>query len=96
MEIFYKKLLIFKTRQNFKIPPHDGARMLSSITDKKFEQIQDDLRVQTFTSVKHVQILKLLSSQAVTASRGPADGCWLACYLQNVVGFNCIHGFASP
>ncbi len=65
------------------------------MTDKKFQQIQDDLKVQTFASVKYVQILKLLFSQAVTASRVPADGCGLACYLQNVVSFNCIYGFVS-
>ncbi len=69
--------------------------MLSSIHDKKFEQIQDDLKVQTFASIKYVQILKLLFPQAVTASRVPADGCELTCYLRNVVSVNCIYGFAS-
>ena len=91
MENFYEKLLMFKRGSR----PTTAQKMLFSITDKKFRQFQDDLRVQTFTSVKHVQILKLLFSQAVTASRVPADGCGLGCYLKNVVSFNCICGFAS-
>ena len=55
--------------------------MLSFVTGKKFMQIGNDLRVQTFTSVKHVKILKLLFSQAVTATGLPADGYELASYL---------------
>ena len=43
-------------------------------TDKIFDQIGWDLRIQTLASVKHVKILKLLFSQAVTATRVPADG----------------------
>ena len=37
-------------------------------------QIGIDLKVQIFTSVKYVQILKLLFSKAVTATVVPADG----------------------
>ncbi len=55
--------------------------MLFYVTDKKFMQISNDLRVQTFTSVKHVQIWKLLFPQAVTATRAPADGYDLARHL---------------
>ena len=93
--MFTKNCLFLKRGRISKFRPTNAQKMLSSITDKKFGQIQDDLRVQTLTSVKHVQILKLLFSQAVTASRVPADCCGLACCLQNVVSFNCIYGFAS-
>ncbi len=64
-----------------KIRPTTAQKMLSFVTGKKFMQIGNDLRVQTFTSVKHVKILKLLFSQAVTATGLPADGYELASYL---------------
>ncbi len=47
--------------------------MLFFTTDKNFTQIGQDLREQTLASVKHVRILKLLFSQAVTATGVPAD-----------------------
>ena len=55
--------------------------MLFYVTGEEFMHIGNDLRVQTFTSVKHAQILKLLFFQAVTATRGPVDGYEVACYL---------------
>ncbi len=55
--------------------------MLLYVIDKKFMQSGNDLRVQTFTSVKHVQIWKLFFSQAVTAAGVPADGYELARHL---------------
>ncbi len=64
-----------------KIRPMTAQTMLSYVTGKKFMQIGNDLRGQTFTSVKHAQILKLLFSQAVTATGVPADGYELARYF---------------
>ncbi len=52
--------------------------MLFCTTDKNFNQI--DLGTNLYQR-KTFQILKLLFSQAMTASRVPADGCGLACYL---------------
>ena len=51
------------------------------------------LRVQTLTSVKHVNILKLLSSQAVTVTRLSADDYELTHYLRNIISFDCRYGF---
>ena len=67
--------------------------MLSYRTDKIFRQIDSNLRVQTLASVKHVQILKLLTLQAVNESMVPADGCGLAHYFQDIISFVSIYGF---
>ena len=48
-----------------KIRPTTARKMLIYTICKKFMQIDNDLRVQTLDSVTHVEILKLLSSQAV-------------------------------
>ena len=44
-------------------------------------------------SVKHVEILKLLFSQAATVTGVPADGYELTHYLRNIISFDCIYGF---
>ena len=67
--------------------------MLSYRTDKIFRQIDSNLRVQTLASVKHVQILKLLTSQAVNLSVVPAAVCMLAHYIQDIISFVSIYGF---
>ncbi len=69
--------------------------MLSFTTGKKFGQIDNDLRVQTLDSVKHVKILKLLFSQAVTVTRVPADSYMyeLTHHLRNTISFDCTYGF---
>ncbi len=64
-----------------KIRPTTAQTMLFFTTDKNLVQIGKDLMVQTLASVKHVRILKLLVSQAVTVTGMPADDQELACYL---------------
>ena len=70
-----------------------AEKMLLFTTGKKFGQIDNDLRVQTLDSVKHVHILKLLFSQAVTVTGVPADGFEPTHHLQNIISFDCIYGF---
>ena len=67
--------------------------MVSYRTDEIFRQIDWNLRVQTLASVKHVQILKLLTSQAVDVSEIPAAGCRLAPCFQDIISFVSIYGF---
>ncbi len=71
---FTKKWIFLNLSKILKIRPTTAQKMLFFTTENFFDQIGSDLRVQTLASVKHVKILKLLFSQAVTASRVPADG----------------------
>ncbi len=92
-KIFTKNWFFSKLGQISKIRPTTAQKMLLFKTGKKFSPIDNNLRVQTLDSVKHVHILKLLFSQAVTVTGVPADGYELTHYLRNIISFDCIYGF---